>query len=199
MRRTAKVYAIVTASVAADAKIVALAPARQRHAMLTDLVEDLLISRLETPTAALGPVLAMPYPLHCLESPSLIGALSCWMDRAGEDGVFIEGRHGISLHLPAREPALFGPFGELVEIVPGEDPAGWPRLHIGGDWAPMEPHVGQVVAQSDVEQIARGRPGVCRISAAAAGRATLFDRLWLPIAAADGRILRYVAVTQPLV
>ena len=147
-----------------------------------------------------------------MESRRLIGAFCAWMDLTGANGVFVDGLHGHSDELPETATAVFADGASLTAVESEADPAAWSVLYPppapGGTKAQVDtgmatgvradPGLLGAIRQSDLAQIARRSPGVCRISGVAGANIVMFDRLWLPISDRDGRIARFVTVCQPL-
>lgn len=194
-----------------DRVVVPLRPDR-RIASLRTLAEDLLITRAENSSPVNAPALATIYPLQYMESWTLISAFCRWMEIAGEDGVFLEGVHGDSGGLPQQETELFSGYSALIAVDMTLSPSHWPRLHQGRQLRELQDAgiVGERVSdfadpglrrandQGLLDQVARGRPSVCRISGVALAGASMFDRLWLPIAEENGRIVRCISLIEPI-
>ena len=195
-----------------DDKVVAVIGRRAPKPSLAALAEDLWLGKSENPSPKRAPALATFYPLQFMESRTLILAFHRWMEIAGSDGVFVEGEHGCSDDLPDREPEIFAEFSTLVAVDRNLSPSQWPFLALGPGHKELreqkiigkrvggypDPELQRVINQSYLDQVARGEPSVCRISGESLRGLNVFDRLWLPIADQDSRIVRFVTVVEPL-
>lgn len=157
-----------------------------------------------------APAMAVGYPLWQLGHPSLIGAFIRWMEISGPGGVFRIGVDGTE-ETVWRETEIKRPRTMMI-IVDDGPPAEWyfARHTAGFQYFSHERfkprQVKDMPAQSIVEVtcadyhklLIHGRPAVSRISGVGPTGFAAYDRLWLPMAAPDGQICRFVTTAHVL-
>lgn len=183
-----------------------------RAVSLRSLSEELFVVRSENPSGVVAPPRCDYYPLQFMESYKLIEAFHRWMQIAGEDGIFVEGKHGRSDDLPSDEPVIFADMSAMIACDLNIDPSKWPFLYSGLGYRKRQdakifgkqiggypdPQMQRCINQSYLELIVRRQPAVMRLSAQVLPGLNVYDRLWLPIADSTGRIIRFICVVELL-
>lgn len=157
-----------------------------------------------------APGMAVGYPLEMLGHPILVAAFMRWMEISGPGGVFRIGIDGTE-ETVWREPDIKQPRTMMVIVDDGPPDEWYFARHTAGfqyfsheRFKPRQ--VKDMPAQSIVDVtcadylklLAYGRPAVSRISGVGPTGFTAYDRLWLPMAAPDGEICRFVTTAHVL-